>query len=279
MFDCGEGAQGAFLRQGLKFSRLEHIFLTHLHGDHVFGLPGLIGTLALSNLGKPLTVHTFSEGASMLKDIIRYFNHELTFDLDFNIIEPEDGLVLDDNEFIVRSVRLEHKIPAVGYVVEEKEGLRHLDIKACEEAGVPVSYYKRLTQGDDYVDHAGNRINNDMLTLPPTPPRSYAHISDTRYLPYLAEKIRGVDLLFHETTYLRGESAQARERGHSTAYEAGIVARDAEAGMLLTGHYSSRYGDDNLFVEESKEVFSDVLCNYEGRITPIGAKNGLKSEE
>lgn len=264
MIDCGEGAQKELQRQRLKLPRLNHIFLTHLHGDHVFGLPGLIGTMALSGLEGDITIHTFEDGKNILSSMFEYFNRGLPIEVKFNVIRPEDAVVYESDSLRVRTVQLRHKIPAVGYIFEEKPGLRHIDRAMCDFHGVPMWAFNRIKAGDDFTKPDGTVIANSILTKDPNPPRSYAHISDTAYMPSLAEKIRGVDLLFHETTYLTQDKDKAKERGHSTAAEAAQVAKDADAGKLLTGHYSSRYKNDNLFLEEARAIFPNVILGKEG---------------
>ncbi len=264
MIDCGEGAQKEFQRQRLKFSRLRHIFLTHLHGDHVLGLPGLIGTLGLSGVGGHLTIHTFEEGRKILTPILDYFCGDLPFELDFNIIKPEDGPVLEANSLTVRSVKLDHRVPTVGYVFEEKPKLRHLRRDMADFHQVPVAKLAEIKAGADFVKPDGTVIPNSMLTTDPTPSLSYAHISDTAYLPSLPEKIRNADLLFHETTYCNDHSADAAERGHSTAARAAEIASRANAGRLVTGHYSSRYRDEEQFLREAREKFPRTILGREG---------------
>lgn len=269
MVDCGEGAQKQFQRMGLRFSRLRHIFLTHLHGDHVFGLPGLIGTLALSGLEGDITIHTFEEGRRVLSSIFDYFNRGLPIDVKFNVIEQEEAVIYETPSLQIRTVPLDHRVPAVGYVFEEKPRLRHINRSMCDFHGVPVYAFNRIKAGEDFVKSDGTVVPNASLTSDPTPSRSYAHISDTAYMPSLAEKVKGVDLLFHETTYLSDHLAQAKERGHSTAAQAAMVARDAGVGRLLTGHYSSRYRDDSMFLAEAGTIFPDVVLGREGLVVPV----------
>lgn len=264
MIDCGEGAQLAFMKQHLSPSKLRHIFITHMHGDHVLGLPGLVSTLALTNNGGELTIHTFEDGARQLKQIIDYFCRDTPFNLNFNIIRPEEKIILETKALTVRTIPLQHRIPTVGYVFEEKPKLRHINPDMTSFHQVPVVMMKRIKEGEDFVKPDGTIIPNKMLTTDADPSLSYAHISDTSYMPELAEKIGPVDLLFHETTYLDDRIADAKERGHSTARQAAMVARNAGAKRLLTGHYSSRYSDDSQFLEEAKSVFPDVILNTEG---------------
>ncbi len=269
MIDCGEGAQQALMRQHLKFSRLGHIFLTHLHGDHVFGLPGLIGTFGLSSVGGEVTIHTFKDGKKILTDIFDYFNRGLPFEVKFNVIEPEDAVIYESTNLLVRTVRLNHKIPAVGYIFEEKPRLRHIKRDMCDFHGIPIYMFNRIKSGEDFVKPDGSVIKNDLLTSPAETPRKYAHISDTSYMPDLAERIGPLDLLFHETTYTSDLEQKALERGHSTARQAAMVARDARAGKLLTGHYSSRYIDESSILDEARQIFPDVILNKEGLIIPV----------
>lgn len=269
MVDCGEGAQKELQRQRLRLPRLNHIFLTHLHGDHVFGLPGLIGTMALSGLEGDITIHTFEDGRRILSNIFDYFNRGLSIDVKFNVIRPEEAVVFENSSLRVRTVPLKHKIPAVGYVFEEKPRLRHIDRAMCDFHGVPVWAFNAIKEGNDFTRPDGSVVANAILTKDPAPPRSYAHISDTAYMPGLADKIKGVDLLFHETTYLSQDADKARERGHSTAAQAAQVALDAGVKRLLIGHYSSRYKDDSVFAEEVKTIFSNVIVGKEGMVVKV----------
>ncbi len=269
MVDCGEGAQLAFMRQRLSFSRLRHIFITHLHGDHVFGLPGLIGTLALNGAGGEITIHTFEEGRRQLKAIFDYFCRDTPFNINFNVIKPEEAVILETKSLTVRTIPLKHRIDTVGYVFEEKPKERHINPSMTSYHEVPIAYMHRIKAGEDFVKPDGTVIPNSHLTLPPSPSHSYAHMSDTMYMPTLAEKIGPVDLLFHETTYLEDNKSMAAPRGHSTAKQAAMVARDAGAKALLTGHYSSRYNDDTLFKTEAEEIFPHVILNREGLVTDI----------
>lgn len=269
MIDCGEGAQLAFMRQRLKFSRLNHIFLTHLHGDHVLGLPGLLSTLALGNTGGNLTIHTFEEGEKILRTIIDFFAKDLSFDLKFNIIKPEDALIYENSALTVRTVKLHHRVPTVGFIFAEKPKPRHLIKEMTDYHGVPVSKLADIKGGADFEKSDGTIIPNIMLTKDADPSLSYAHISDTIYMPELSAKIGSVDLLFHETTYLERNSVEAKQRFHSTAKQAAMIARDSGAKRLLTGHYSSRYKDDSEFLKEANEIFPNVILNKEGLVTSL----------
>lgn len=269
MIDCGEGAQLAFQRARLNPSRLSHIFLTHLHGDHVLGLPGLISTFGMGQVGGIITIHTFEDGARMLRKMIDFFSPMLSFEIKWDIISPEEKVILNTPSLTVRTVPLLHRVPDVGYIFEEKEKLRHLRADMCEFHNVPVTVRRSLAEGADYLKPDGTVIPNAALTTPADHSASYAHISDTRYLPDLASKIGPVDLLYHETTYLERDAADARARFHSTAAQAAMTARDAGAKRLLTGHYSSRYKNEEEFVKEASAIFPESLLNNEGLILKI----------
>lgn len=264
MIDCGEGAQLAFMKQRLSFSKLRHIFITHMHGDHVLGLPGLVSTLALTGNGGELTIHVFKEGARQLKQIFDYFCRDTPFQINFDIIKPEEKVIFETKAMSVRTIPLDHRVPTVGYVFEEKPKPRHINPEMTRFHEVPVAMMKRIKDGEDFVRPDGVVIPNKMLTTDASPSFSYAHVSDTAYMPDIARKIGPVDLLFHETTYLDDREADAQERGHSTARQAAIVAKDSGAKRLLTGHYSSRYTDDSLFLKEAQSVFPNVILNKEG---------------
>lgn len=265
MIDCGEGAQLSLRHQGLKFSRLTDIFLSHLHGDHCLGLPGLLSTLSLHQKGGTLTVHTFEEGARLFQQIMDFFCRERTFELKFDIIDPASrGVVADLGGVEVESFPLRHRVPTVGYIFREKPKPRHLVGDMVKFHNVPVRELPLVKAGADFVTPEGVVIPNDRLTTPADPSRSYAYCSDTAYMPELAEVVRGVDLLYHEATYADDALEKAAARFHSTASQAAAVARDAGAGRLLLGHFSKAYDNEERHLAEAQAVFPDTLIAYEG---------------
>lgn len=271
MIDCGEGAQLEFLKRGLKPGRLSHILLTHLHGDHVLGLPGLLSSLSLSKHTSPLTIHTFAEGKEMIESFMDFFGHPDTFRLNYNIIQPADDIIYETPRLRIKSVKLDHRVNAVGYIFEEKKRLRTLLPKECSKYEIPVSAYRAIKEGADFIMPDGRILLNESLTLPPDNPLTYAHIADTAYMPDLAERIGRPDLMYHETTYLDAEAPLAVARGHSTARQAAQVAKDCDARYLLTGHYSSRYSDDEVFLREATSIFPNTILNKEGITIDIAA--------
>lgn len=275
MIDCGEGAQRAFCRARLKMSKLRHIFLTHLHGDHVFGLPGLIGSMALGGAGGIITIHTFEEGAEMLSRIFNFFSPGLPFNLEFNIIKPEDGVILETPALRVRTIKLRHRLPTVGYIFEEQPKSRHIIRDMVDFHGVPNWKLNAIKAGEDFIKPDGTIIPNHILTSDPTPSQTYAHISDTSFIPEIAPKLGKPDLLYHETTYLQALAADALERGHSTAAQAAETALLSGAQRLVTGHYSSRYTNDNGFLEEARAVFPATILGREGITINLADKDKI----
>lgn len=267
MVDCGEGAQLQFRRMKLKFSRLSHIFISHIHGDHFLGLPGLLSTLALHDTGGSITVHTFEQGAEILQRMMQVFCRETSFEIIYDIITPSKAVILDDHAITVETFPLYHRVPAVGFIFREKAKLRHLRGDMVRFFDIPVSQLAAIKAGADYVTPDGRVIENARLTTDPEPTMSYAYCSDTAFDRRIARDIEGVNTIYHESTYLDDNAAKAAPRGHSTARQAGIIAREAGAKTLILGHYSQAYDDDSLFAAEAAQEF-------DGRI--IAAHEGMK---
>lgn len=270
MIDCGEGAQLSMRRMGLKFSRLNHIFISHLHGDHCLGLPGLLSTLALHQKGGTLTVHTFAEGAEMFGRIMDFFCRERTFDLQFNILDPSRRqIALDTPSLTVEAFPLRHRVPCVGYLFHEKPKPLHLRGDMVKFHNIPVSQLKAIKEGTDFITPEGVVVPNNRLTTPADPAVSYAYCSDTIYDPALAETVKGVDLLYHEATYTDDCAQKARERFHATASEAARVARDAGAARLLLGHFSKAYPNEEQHLAEARAIFPATDIAREGLTLPL----------
>lgn len=264
MIDCGEGAQLQMMKQHLKFSRLSHIFISHLHGDHFLGLPGLLSTLALHEKGGTLTIHTFAEGARILREIMAVFCRETSFEICYNIITPERAVIYEDHALTVETFPLYHRVPCVGFKFSEKPKPRHLRGDIIRFFNIPVSRLEDIRKGADYVTPDGAVITNDRLTMPADPAVSYAYCSDTMYNPAVADDVRGVDVLYHESTYADDFAEKAAPRGHSTAREAGRIAAAAGVGRLVLGHYSKAYDSDEPFLRDASEEFPNVIAAREG---------------
>ena len=269
MIDCGEGAQMAMARQRLKFSRLRHIFISHLHGDHWFGLPGLLSTMALHEMTGRLTIHIFADGARLLREVAKYAGGDTPYQLDFNIIGTQPARIYEDNAITVDTIKLNHRVPAVGFVVREKPKLRHIQPDATPALCVLLWAINSLRQGQDDVTPEGVVVPNAQLTTDADPSVSYAYCSDTRPSPHVVEAIEGVDWLYHEATYGDECQKQAHARYHSTAREAAQVAREAGVKHLILGHYSSRYDDETPLLREAQEVFADTRLAREGLVVDL----------
>ena len=269
MIDCGEGAQSQFRKLGLKFSRLNHIFISHLHGDHLFGLPGLLSTMALHEVTGSVTIHIFREGARLMKDWMDFFNRNSPFEIIYDIIEEgERRVVYEDSGLIIETFPLYHRTPCNGYILREKPKMRHLRGDAVKFHNVPVSQLKAIKEGADFVKDDGTVIPNAMLTTDADPSVSYADCSDRGKYAYLdprvAEDVKGVDTIYHEATYDDSLETQARERGHSTARQAGKIAAMAGAKRLIIGHFSKRYNSEEILLREASEEFPEVIVANEG---------------
>lgn len=270
LLDCGEGAQLAWRKTGLNWQKISHIFLTHAHGDHVFGLPGLISTMGLLGRTAPLFVH----GPSTLQPFIQCVVEQFCTNLDYEIhFEPVDStrhqIIFEDRSMKVWSLPLQHRVPCCGYLIQEKPGLPHILRKMIDFYNIPTWAINHIKAGEDWKTETGAVIPHERLTTPPDPVRSYAYCSDTMPTADLTEWLRGVDLLYHEATYADDDIDQAQRYGHSTARQAATVARAANVKKLLLGHFSARYDDENVLLEEAKSIFQNAfLAHEELRITP-----------
>ncbi len=270
LIDCGEGTQLQLRRYGLSFAKISDIFISHLHGDHFLGLPGLLSTISLHDVGGTITVHTFAEGAEMLRRMVDFFCHDISYELRFNIIDPADpGIVLDDKHLTVSAFPLYHRVPCVGYMFREKPKQRHINGEMARFHNVPHYMMERLRQGEDFIRPDGHVIPNVYLTTDPDPSCSYAYCSDTAFNPAVAEAVRGATYLYHEATYGDEAVAFARQYMHSTARQAAEIARLADAGTLVLGHYSQRYVDEQVLVDQALEVFPRVIASNEGMTIDI----------
>ena len=269
LIDCGEGAQNMMRRMGLRFARLNHVFISHMHGDHCLGLPGLLSTLGLHERTGTVVVHLPAGGLEVMKTITDYFCRQSPFDIVYDPIEGDGGVVLDTPSLSVEAFPLYHRIPCYGYLFREKEKLRHLRGDMVKFHDIPVSRLQQIKEGADYVKPDGTVIANAMLTTPADPSRSYAYCSDTMFDERVAEAVRGVDLLYHEATYTSELARQARERGHSTAAEAARIAAMAGVKQLMIGHYSKRYDDLEVLVADARTEFAEVIAAREGLVVKL----------
>lgn len=266
MIDCGEGAQLEMRRMRLKFSRLNHIFISHLHGDHFFGLPGFLSTLSLLGKTGTLTIHTFADGKRLLQEWIDFFSRERTFNLEYNVIGTSSATIYEDDGITVRSFPLRHRVPCVGFRIDEKPKLRHIRPEAIDQYDIPRYAIQRLREGGEYVMSNGDVIPNDVLTTDADPCRSYAYCCDTAPSKRVVKAVEGADWIYHDATYGDDCARQARNRYHSTAREAAIVAREAGVHNLILGHFSSRYTNENDLLTQAREEFPSTIVATEQKL-------------
>lgn len=269
MIDCGEGAQKMMRMMGLKFARLNHIFISHLHGDHCLGLPGLLSTLGLHERTGTVTIHLPAEGVEVMKAMTDFFCRQSPFDIVFNPIEGDGGVLVDTPSLTVEAFPLYHRVCCYGFVFREKPRLRHLRGDMIKFHDIPIRELQAIKEGCDFLKDDGTVVLNSVLTTDPMPARSYAYCSDTMFDPRVAEAVKGVDLLYHEATYASDLAKDARERGHSTAAEAGRIAAMAGVKRLMIGHYSKRYTDFQVLVEDARSEFEAVIGANEGLVIEV----------
>lgn len=263
MIDCGEGTQMQLRRSRIRFTKLSAVFITHLHGDHCFGLIGMISTFGLLGRTAKLDVYAPKELEHMLQEQMRMFCHNFDYEVAFHAVDTrKQQVVYEDRSLTVESIPLEHRMPCCGYLFKEKATLPHIKREMIDFYQIPVSQINNIKAGSDWITAEGETVPNSKLVEAADQPRSYAYCSDTRYIPTLHERIRGVTALYHESTYGEDNLLMAEKYYHSTARQAALVARDAGAGKLLLGHYSSRYEDENVLLNEAKQVFENsFLCD------------------
>ncbi len=264
MLDCAEGTQMQLRRCHVRFTKLSHVFITHLHGDHCFGLIGMISTFGLLGRTATLHVHAPKELEQMLQSQIDFFTHDLGYDIVFHSVDTtRHAVVYEDRSIVVESIPLQHRMPTCGYLIREKQGLPHIRREMIDFYNIPTSQINNIKNGADWTTPDGETVPNFRLVKPADPARSYAYCTDTKYIPTLYNIIKGVDTLYHESTYGEDNILQAEKYHHSTARQAAMVARDARVGKLLLGHYSSRYEDENVLLNEAKEVFENSFLTSE----------------
>lgn len=264
MIDCGEGTQMQLRRSRLHFMRISHVFISHLHGDHCFGLIGMISTFGM--LGRTAPLHVFADKAlgDMLRSQLDMFCQGLEFEVVFHPIDTEAvSIVYEDRSLTVTTIPLSHRVPCCGFLFREKPTQPHIRRDMIDMYGIPVSQINNIKSGQDWVTPDGDVIPNSRLTVPSAEARSYAYCSDTRYVPKLHELVKGVSALYHESTYGSDNAERARKYWHSTASEAARVAHDAGVGKLILGHYSARYDSEETLLEEARRIFPDTVLAEE----------------
>ena len=264
MIDCGEGAQMQLRKSRLKFSRLNHIFISHLHGDHCFGLMGLISTFGLLGRTAELHIHSPKGLEELLTPMLNFFCHTLAYKVIFHEFDTrQTSVVYEDRSMTVTTIPLQHRIPCCGFLFAEKARPNHIIRDMVDFYKVPVYELNRIKNGSDYVTPEGEVIANTRLTRPSDPPRKYAYCSDTIFRPEIVEQLSGVDLLFHEATFAESELARAKETDHTTAAQAARIALEAGVHQLVIGHFSARYEDESILLKEASAVFPNTILAKE----------------
>ena len=272
LIDAGEGLQIRLAQHITRSSKINQVFISHLHGDHILGLTGWLTSLSMRGRTKPLDI--FSPKG--LEDIFKVQSHwmgaHFTYPIHFHVVDTtKHRLVFEDELLTVHSIPLQHRIPTSGYLFKEKIHLRNMRPEKIEAYNIPYPAIKNIKQGLPFFDKSGKQVPIDELLLPPKKQRSYAFCSDTEYSEAILPFIKGVDLLYHETTYLHDALDRAKMTKHTTALQAGMIAQAANVGCLITGHYSNRYPDISVIVNEAKRYFPNTLAGKDGKVYEVPA--------
>lgn len=266
LLDCGEGTQIQLRRLKIKFQRIDKIFITHLHGDHVFGLIGLLSSYSLLGRVKPVAIYCPRDLKEMIDVTLKCSQTYLSYKINYFFHEETEDVVWEDSSLEVRKVKLNHRIPCWGFVFQEKNQGRRLIDGVVKEYGIPYGDIEKIRQGEDYIDHLGNRIKNSDLTLAPKRLKSYAYITDNRVKEGQVDSLKGVTTLYHEATFLRALKDKAIKTCHTTTDEVADLAKEIGVNKLIVGHYSSRYMDHDIpkFEAEISEIFKPIVLGKDG---------------
>ena len=260
LIDCGEGTQIRMCQMGVKPNRLGHIFISHLHGDHCFGLMGLISTFGMLNRTAELHIHTQADLEKVLQPQLQYFCTDLSFKVIFHTINTrKHELIYEDRSVQVYSIPLKHRVPCCGFLFEEKPRDRHIIREMIDFYQIPTWRILKIKQGEDFITNEGEVIQNALLTTPSDAPKRYAYCSDTAYSEKIIPIIEGVDCLYHEATFMEDELIRSKQTEHSTARQAGEIALKAHVKKLIIGHYSARYTNQIELLNEAKAVFENTV--------------------
>lgn len=270
MIDCGEGTQIRMRQMGLKVARLGHIFISHFHGDHVFGLIGLISSFGMLNRTADLHIHAAADLEKILQPQLDYFCDGSPFNVIFHSINPRvHTLIFEDRSVEVFSIPLKHRVPSCGFLFREKASEKHIRRDMIDFYQIPTWRIPKIKLGEDFINEEGVIIPNEKLTLAPQKPRSYAYCSDTAYSEKIIPIIEGVDCLYHEATFMESELARAKITMHSTASQAATIAQKANVGKLIIGHYSARYNHADGLQNEARAVFKNTIAGEDMTVYEI----------
>lgn len=263
LVDCGEGTQIQMIKYKIRRGKISHVFISHLHGDHYFGLVGLINTFGLLNHLQELQIFGPAPLQQIIEMQLAVSKNVLPFPLRFHTI-TDGGVLVENDKICIKAFKTDHRIECYGFSFEEKVGKRKLLIDKVRKAHIPQSFYTSLQQGFDYITPRGETIKNEAVTAAPERGKKYAFCADTRYSEDLIQHIYGFDTIYHESTYLDNMHEQATARYHSTTKQAAALARKAMVNQLLLGHFSSKYATLEAFLDEAREVFPNTELAIEG---------------
>lgn len=271
MIDCGEGTQTQLRRSKIAFGRINHIFISHTHGDHCFGLPGMISSFGLLDRTAPLFIHGPASMEKMLRAQIEFYCPNLEYPLNYIPYQSDKATVIyEDRSLTIETIPLLHRVPTSGFLFRERPLPDHLNREMANYYRVPIYEYNRIKNGADFITSDGRVIPHNILTTPATPPRSYAYCCDTGYNPSMIEQIKGVDTIYHDCTYSHEDVDKAKRYLHSTSVQAATIAAAAECRQLILGHFSARYNDEEILLNEAQAIFPNTLLANENSTFTIG---------
>ncbi len=278
LIDCGEGTQIQLRRFKISIGKINHILISHVHGDHVFGLFGLISTFSLLNRTSDLHIYAQPDFKNILDDHLKYFHAQgLPFKIIYRLHDAiKPALIYEDERMTVNAFPLKHRIATSGYIFREKPRLLNVKKEMIDYFKVPVKEILNIKLGADFITQEGKTVENSVLTYPPFKQRAYAYCSDTAYTEKIVQYIGDIDLLYHEATYAKEQAQRAKTTMHSTATEAATIAQKANVGKLIIGHFSARYKDLNQLLEEAREIFPETYLALEGVVFNIEAARTVK---
>jgi ribonuclease Z len=271
LIDCGEGTQMQLRKTKIRFAKINHIFISHLHGDHVFGLYGLLSTFSLMGRKSPIHLYAPENYENILKSHLNDFDINLSFEIDFIPLSGREPVkILDDKYITVTSFPLQHRVPSYGFLFREKKAERNIIKESIDKFRIPLVRIPAIKKGEDFITDNGIVIKNEDITLSPSEPLSYAYCSDTKYFKRLASFVKEVNLLYHEATFDKTKDDLAKITGHSTTIDAAKTALDANAETLIIGHFSARYKDISLLVDEARSIFPATYPAIDGKSFDVG---------
>ncbi|MCR4772774.1 MAG: ribonuclease Z [Prevotella sp.] len=270
MIDCGEGTQIQLRRSRQHFNKILAVFISHCHGDHCLGLMGMISTFGMLGRTAPLHVYAPAEFEDIFKANLEFFCSNMEYEVVFHAIDTaKREVIYNDKSLTVETLPLQHRVPCCGFLFKEKATLPHIRRDMIDFLGIPLSQINNIKNGASWTTEEGKVYTSQQLTEPADAPRSYAYCSDTKFVPDLAKEIENVSLLYHESTYASDYEDRAKLYYHSTAEQAATIAKRANAGQLILGHFSARYNNEELLLDEAKKIFPNSILARENLVVDI----------